>query len=315
MNNTSNIQLGDDELLPPCEIKRKEQTNSSCPPLNSLTGKRVLITGAGSGIGRATALVLARAGALIALMGRTESELLEVFDEIGGSIAGHTVVKADVSNEVFDEIGGSIAGHTVVKADVSNENEMVAAFDSISRTWDSLDCVVANAGINGVWAPLENLQIHEWDETIAINLRGTFITVKLALPHLKKNGGSVIVVSSINGNRIFSNSGATAYSCSKAAQVAFAKMTALELAKDRIRVNVVCPGAIDTKIDDSAERRGVEALHLPVEFPDGDVPLNQGRPGTADDVARTIWFLASDLSSHISGTEIYVDGAQSLLQG
>ena len=293
MNNTSTIRLGDDELLPPCEIKRKEQTNLSCPPLNSLTGKRVLITGAGSGIGRATALVLARAGALIALMGRTESELLEVFDEIGGSIVGHTVVKADVSNE----------------------NEMVAAFESISRTWDSLDCVVANAGINGVWAPLENLQIHEWDETIAINLRGTFITVKLALPHLKKNGGSVIVVSSINGNRVFSNSGATAYSCSKAAQVAFAKMTALELAKDRIRVNIVCPGAIDTKIDDSAERRGVEALHLPVEFPDGDVPLNQGRPGTADDVARTIWFLASDLSSHISGTEIYVDGAQSLLQG
>jgi len=293
MNNTSTIRLGDDELLPPCETKRKEQTSLSCPPLNSLTGKRVLITGAGSGIGRATALVLARAGALIALMGRTESELLEVFDEIGGSIVGHTVVKADVSNE----------------------NEMVAAFESISRTWDSLDCVVANAGINGVWAPLENLQIHEWDETIAINLRGTFITVKLALPHLKKNGGSVIVVSSINGNRVFSNSGATAYSCSKAAQVAFAKMTALELAKDRIRVNIVCPGAIDTKIDDSAERRGVEALHLPVEFPDGDVPLNQGRPGTADDVARTIWFLASDLSSHISGTEIYVDGAQSLLQG
>ncbi|MBC8002908.1 MAG: SDR family oxidoreductase [Opitutaceae bacterium] len=193
--------------------------------------------------------------------------------------------------------------------------EMIAAYESVGRVWESLDVVVANAGINGVWAPLDKLEVHEWDQTLAINLRGTFLTVKLALPLLKKRGGSVIVVSSIIGNRIFSNSGATAYSCSKAAQVAFAKMTALELARDDIRVNVVCPGAIDTKIDDSTERRDIGSLHLPVEFPAGDVPLTRGRPGVAEDVAEAIWLLASDLSRHVSGTEIYVDGAQSLLQG
>lgn len=260
---------------------------------SSLKGKRALVTGAGSGIGRATAITLAAAGAEVALLGRTPDEL----------------------QEVLKEAGGEKAGHRIITADISDEKEMIAGYQELGRTWRSVDIVVANAGINGVWAPLENLEVSEWDETLAVNLRGTFLTVKLAMPLMKKKGGSVIVVSSINGNRIFSNSGATAYSCSKAGQVAFAKMIALELAKDRIRVNVVCPGAIKTNIDDSTERRDTDSLHLPVEFPEGDVPLTQGSPGSAEDVAKTIWYLASDLSSHVSGTEIYIDGAQSLLQG
>jgi NAD(P)-dependent dehydrogenase (short-subunit alcohol dehydrogenase family) len=260
---------------------------------SSLKGKRALVTGAGSGIGRATAITLAAAGAEVALLGRTPDEL----------------------QEVLKEIGGGKTGHRIIAADISSEEEMIQAYQEIGKAWKHLDIVVANAGINGVWAPLEDLEVSEWDETLAVNLRGTFLTVKLAVPLLKKKGGSVIVVSSINGNRIFSNSGATAYSCSKAGQVAFAKMIALELAKDRIRVNVVCPGAIKTNIDDSTERRATDDLHLPVEFPQGDVPLTQGSPGSAEDVAKTIWYLSSDLSSHVSGTEIYIDGAQSLLQG
>jgi len=265
----------------------------SLPLENIMSGKRALVTGAGSGIGRATALALAKAGAKVVLLGRSDDELVKVFQELGGDEAGHHRILADVSSEI----------------------DMIAAYESVGRFWESLDVVVANAGINGVWAPLGKLEVGEWDETLAINLRGTFLTVKLALPLLKLRGGSVVVVSSINGNRIFSNSGATAYACSKAAQVAFAKMTALELAKDGIRVNVVCPGAIETSIDDSTERRNIDALHLPVQFPSGDVPLTWGKPGAAEDVAETILFLASDSSRHISGTEIYVDGAQSLLQG
>lgn len=266
----------------------KEKTISK-----NMLGKRAVVTGAGSGIGRAAAQALAGAGAEVVLLGRTSDELAQVLKEIGGKEKGH---------------------HYVV-ADVAEEKEMLAAYEKISGFWDSVDAVVANAGINGVWAPLHELEVHEWDQTLGINLRGTFLTVKLALPLLKKNGGSVIVVSSVNGNRIFSNSGATAYSCSKAAQVAFAKMTALELAKDHIRVNVVCPGAIKTNIDDSTERRDMDSLHLPVEYPDGDVPLTEGKPGLAEDVADVILFLASPQSGHVSGTEIYVDGAQSLLQG
>lgn len=259
----------------------------------TITDQRALVTGAGSGIGRATAVAFARAGASVTLFGRTVEKL----------------------EEALGEIGGAEAGHVVLQADVSDEAALAAAYEKLAGVWDSLDVVVVNAGINGVWVSLDELKVEEWDQTLAVNLRGTFLTVKLALPFLRKNGGSVIVISSVNGTRMFSNTGATAYSCSKAAQVAFTKMTALELASDRIRVNVVCPSAITTSIDDSTERRELEKLRLPVEFPKGEIPLTDGRPGPAEAVARTIWFLASDASCHISGTEIYVDGAQSLLQG
>lgn len=260
-----------------------------------LSGKTALVTGAGSGIGRAAAHLLAKSGAKVALVSRTPEEILKVLKEIGGEKKGHFALEADVGDEA----------------------QMLAAYQAVKKHWKHLDIVVANAGINGVWAPLEEIAVEEWDQTLGINLRGTFLTVKLALPLLRtgKKGGSVVVIASINGTRVFSNSGATAYSCSKAAQVAFTKMTALELAKDRIRVNVVCPGAIKTNIDDSTERRNLKGLHLPVKFPEGDVPLTGGSPGTAEQVAQLISFLASDAASHITGTEIFIEGGQSLLQG
>jgi NAD(P)-dependent dehydrogenase (short-subunit alcohol dehydrogenase family) len=259
----------------------------------ALNGRKAVVTGGGSGIGRATALLMAKAGAKVALIGHTTDEILKVLDEIGGEESGHFAVQADVGNEI----------------------EMIAAYESVARHWDRLDILVANAGINGVWAPLDQIEVDEWDLTLGTNLRGTFLTVKLALPLLKARGGSVIVVSSINGTRVFSNSGATAYACSKAAQVAFTKMIALELAKDHIRVNVVCPGAIRTKIEESTERREIDDLHLPVVFPDGDIPLTGGEPGSAHQVAQLIAFLASDAAGHITGTEIFIEGGQSLLQG
>jgi NAD(P)-dependent dehydrogenase (short-subunit alcohol dehydrogenase family) len=80
-------------------------------------------------------------------------------------------------------------------------------------------------------------------------------------------------------------------------------------------VNTICPGAIATSIDDNTEHRDLEALRARVKFPDGEVPLTRGRPGTADQVAELAWFLSSDLARHISGTEVFIDGAQSLLQG
>jgi NAD(P)-dependent dehydrogenase (short-subunit alcohol dehydrogenase family) len=114
---------------------------------------------------------------------------------------------------------------------------------------------------------------------------------------------------------VFSNSGASAYSSSKAGQVAFAKMAAVELARDRIRVNVVCPGAIDTEIGDNTEHRHTDGLRIPVQFPEGRIPLTGDQPGTSDQVAELICFLASDAASHITGTEVWIDGAESLLVG
>lgn len=258
-----------------------------------LTRKVALITGAGSGIGKAAALLLAREGARVAALSRTK-------DEVGQTVAD------------IQRAGGKAM---VVIADVSQPDQMQRAVQQTVDEWGRLDIVFANAGINGVWAPLEELEPDEWDRTLDTNLKGTFLTVKYAVPYLKRQGGSVIVTSSVNGTRIFSNTGATAYSCSKAAQVAFTKMVALELAPHKVRVNVICPGAIETNIDENTEQRDLEQVRIPVEYPEGSQPLTGGKSGTAEQVAQLVLFLASDASSHITGTEIWIDGAESLLRG
>lgn len=258
-----------------------------------LKGKVALITGGSSGIGKAAALLLAKEGAKVCITSRSEEELQAAVEEI-------------------EQAGGQAI---FAKADVANPEEMEQAIAKTMQSFGQLDVVFANAGINGVWAPIEELAPEEWDKTLNINLRGTFLTVKYAIPHLKKNGGSIIITASVNGTRIFSNAGATAYSCSKAGQVAFTKMAALELAQHRIRVNVVCPGWIETEIEGTTEKRHLEQIRVPVEYPAGVVPLTNGGPGKAEQVGQLVLFLASDDASHITGTEVWIDGAESLLQG
>ena len=125
----------------------------------------------------------------------------------------------------------------------------------------------------------------------------------------------MIITSSVNGTRIFSNSGATAYSCSKAAQLTFAKMTAVELARYKIRVNTICPGWIQTNIGQNTERRDSQSIRHPVHFPEGSIPLTGGKPGSVEQIAQLVLFLGSDSSSHITGTEMWIDGGQSLVVG
>ncbi len=259
-----------------------------------LNGKVALVTGAGSGLGKAAAQLLAKEGARVAGLGRTEDEIDKTINEIAVN-------------------GGEAIS---VEADISQPEQMKKAVQQVIDRWGRLDIVFANAGINGKWAPIEELEPEDWDKTLNINLKGTFLTVKYAVPHLKKQGGSIIVTSSVNGTRMFSNTGASAYSSSKAGQVAFTKMIALELAKYKIRANVICPGWIESNIDQNTEMsESLEREKVPVNYPEGSVPLTDGQPGSADDVAQLVLFLASDASKHISGTEVWIDGAQSLLQG
>jgi NAD(P)-dependent dehydrogenase (short-subunit alcohol dehydrogenase family) len=257
-----------------------------------LAGKVAVITGAGSGIGQSAALLLAQAGAKIGTIDRTPESGQETVDKI--------------------QANGGEAISTV--ADISQSDQVEQAMQTIAQQWGRIDIVFANAGINGVWAPIEELSAEEWDKTLSVNLKGTFLTVKFATPYLKQQGGSVIITASVNGTRMFSNTGATAYACSKAAQVAFAKMMALELAKHKVRVNVVCPGAISTEIEDNTDREDLARVREPVEFPEGHIPLTDGKPGSAEQVAQLVLFLASDAASHIAGTEIWIDGAESLLK-
>lgn len=252
-----------------------------------------LVTGAGSGIGRATARMLAAEGAWVGALGRRAETIGPVADEIRAA--------------------GGVALPLV--ADVSEAASMQAAIEQLMVTWGRLELVVANAGINGVWAPIDELEPEEWDRTIAVNLRGTYLTFHYAVPYLRKQGGAVVVVSSGQGTRTFSVPGSTAYACTKAAQVALTKKMALELARHRIRVNVVCPGSTDTQINESKVTRSLEKITLPIEFPQGKMLLTGGKKATSEQVARLVLFLLSDEADVITGSEVWIDGAMSLMQG
>ncbi len=259
--------------------------------VKDLDGKVALVTGAGSGIGRATAVLLARRGATVVPLGHSQDSA------------------DDVAEEIRQDGGTALP----VAADVADPDAVRDVLARVEQELGRLDVVVANAGVNGVWAPLDELAPEEWASTIATNLTGTFHTVRFAVPLLVRQGGAVVVVSSINGTRTFSNSGASAYATSKAGQVAFARMAAVELGPRGVRVNTVCPGAIDTEIDDNTEQRHTDDLGVPAHFPAGQIPLTGQEPGVAAQVADAIAYLVSDAASHVTGTEIFVDGGQSLV--
>jgi NAD(P)-dependent dehydrogenase (short-subunit alcohol dehydrogenase family) len=259
--------------------------------MGMLEGKVAFITGAASGIGKGTALRFAAEGARVGLA--------DMMDDEGQRVRAEIEHKAE----------RAIYAH----CDVSNPEQVRRAIDRTAEQFGRLDVVFANAGINGVWTPIEELKPEEWDKTLDTNLKSTFLTVKYAIPHLRRaGGGSVIITSSINGNRKFSNPGATAYATSKAGQVAFMKMAALELSRYQIRVNAVCPGAIHTSIDERTQKRDTEKVEIKVELPEGKPGVNAGQ-GEPIDVADAVLFLASDMSRHVSGVELYVDGGSSLM--
>ena len=257
-----------------------------------LNGKVAFITGAASGIGRSAAIRFAREGAKVAIADTDEGDGATVCQEI-------------------KRAGGSAI---FVQCDVSDSGQVKNAIDRTVKEFGRLDIVFANAGINGVWAPLEELKPEEWDKTHAINLRGTFLTLHHSIAHLKRQGGgSIIITSSVNGTRTFSNPGASAYSTTKAGQVALMKMAALELGRHDIRVNAICPGKIHTNIEESTKKRHTEQIGIKIELPQGS-PAIDGGQGEPEEVADTCLFLASEMSRHVSGVEIFVDGGASLLR-
>ncbi|WP_044478467.1 SDR family oxidoreductase [Paenibacillus antibioticophila] len=256
-------------------------------------GKTAIVTGAGSGIGKAAAIKLASEGAKVAL-----------FDLLND----RTHTTEHQINQIYRGVSRAF------DVDISDPQRVEKAVNEAVEAFGGIDIVFANAGINGTLAPVEEMSFEDWERTMRINLNGTFLTVKYTVPHLKRQGGgSIIITSSINGNDRFSGFGMTAYSTTKAGQVAFSKMAALELAKFKIRVNSICPGAIATNIDSSTEVSDeLDGIVIPVEYPEGSQPLADG-PGQPENVADLVAFLASDESKHITGARIVIDGAESLL--
>lgn len=257
-----------------------------------LADRVIIVTGGSEGIGEGIAKFSAKCGAKVAIMARDEDEM-------------ESVVKA------IRSVGGDAMW---AAADVTNSDQVSAAVEKIAKQFGRIDGLVANAGINGTWAPIDEITPDEWRKTIDVNLTGTYLSIHHSVSHLRKQKrGSIVIMSSINGTRTFSNEGASAYAASKAGQFALAQMLALELAPSKIRVNVICPGAIESEIHDKTNRENLEKIETPIEYPEGDIPLTRGVFGKPEQVASMVAFLMSDLSSHITGTPVWIDGGQSLI--
>ena len=247
-----------------------------------LDGRIALVTGATSGIGRATAQRLATEGARVALVGRDVETL------------------ADVARSVRDAGGDAFE----VRADVMSEADAQRAVEETLGHFGGLDVLVNAAGIisNGT---VENTPLADWDAMMNVNLRSVFQLMQLAVPHLEKRPGNVVNVSSVTGLRAFP--GVLAYCVSKAGVDQLTRCAALELAPKGIRVNAVNPGVVVTNIH---KRGGMaeEAYAAFLEHSKKTHPL--GRVGAAEEVAELILFLASDRASWITGATHSIDGGR-----
>jgi NAD(P)-dependent dehydrogenase (short-subunit alcohol dehydrogenase family) len=251
------------------------------------------VTGAGSGIGEASARRLARDGFAVAVVD----------------------VRQDAAASVAEDIL-SAGGHAIpVVADVRDETSVAEGISRTVAAFGLLTTVFANAGINGMQCPIEEMTLDEWRATMDTNLTGTFLTVKHAIPHLRAaGGGSIIVTASVNGTKLFSLPGYACYSTSKGGQAIFGRMAAGELARWDIRVNTICPGAIRTNIGERTYRRNLDKVTWDLKMPE-KWPPHLGRPADASEVADLVAFLASDESKYITGAEIVIDAGLTILRG
>jgi NAD(P)-dependent dehydrogenase (short-subunit alcohol dehydrogenase family) len=246
--------------------------------MGRLEGKIAVVTGANSGIGLASAKRFAAEGAQVVITGRRQSELDKAVDIIGGDVLA-------------------------VQGDISNLGDLDRLFDTVRSAKGRIDVLFANAGL-GELEPLGNISEESFDKTFDVNVKGTLFTVQKALP-LMKAGGSIILTGSttgVKGTQAFS-----VYSASKAAIRNFARSWALDLKGSGIRVNVLSPGPTETPgLMNALGRTGM-----------GDAVVAGliaqtalGRMGEADEVAAVALFLASDDSSLMTGSEVFVDAGQ-----
>jgi NAD(P)-dependent dehydrogenase (short-subunit alcohol dehydrogenase family) len=250
---------------------------STNPSPRRLAGKIALVTGGNSGIGLATAKRFVMEGAYVFITGRRQAELETAVAEIGSNVEG-------------------------LQGDISNLADLDRLFAVIKDRKGRLDTLFANAGF-GEFLPLGQITEAHFDKIFGINVKGTLFTVQKALP-LMPDGATIVIngsIASIKGPPAFG-----VYSATKAALRSFARTWSVDLKDRKIRVNVVSPGTVITPGYKNSLRLNDEQIARMEADTTGTAPL--GRPGTPDEVAKAVVFLASEESSYIAGVELFVDG-------
>ncbi|WP_101295783.1 SDR family oxidoreductase [Halegenticoccus soli] len=246
----------------------------------SLSGKSVIVTGAGSGMGCAVSRRFATRGAAVACVD----------------------VDADAAEATATEIEREGGVALAVEADVSRADEVEAMVDRTVEAFGGLDVLHNNAGVPQRATPVEEVAVDEWDRILDVNLKSAFLGVKYAVPHLREGGGAILNTASTAAIR--PRTGLSAYVASKGGMVALTKQLAYELAPD-VRVNAICPVATDTPMlaDFAGEDLSVEGMRE-------TIPL--GRLAVPGDIAAAAVFLASDDAAMITGTALEVDGGRDI---
>lgn len=246
----------------------------------SLNGKTALVTGGSRGIGRSIALILA---------------------DLGADVAITYASSVDAANAVKEEMESYGRRAKALQADAVSYEKAEGVVSEVTDDWEKLDILVNNAGITR-----DNLILRmneeQWDQVLDTNLKSVFNYSKaVAKPMMRNRGGSIINISSVVG--LNGNAGQSNYAASKAGIIGFTKSYAKELASRNIRANVVAPGYITTEMTGELDDDILEGIQ-------NETPL--GRPGEAEEIAHTVAFLASDLSSYITGETIRVDGGMAM---
>jgi NAD(P)-dependent dehydrogenase (short-subunit alcohol dehydrogenase family) len=248
-----------------------------------LAGRVAIVTGAGSGIGRAGAAILAREGATLVIADR------------------HAASGEATAREIEAKGGRALA----LQTDVGDDRQLDSLVQKTVEAFGRIDILHSHAGIQ-VEGPLEEVEPDGMDASWRINVRAHFRLARLVMPHMRAQGaGSIIVTSSNSG--VFYDQGMIAYATSKHAAVAMVKQIAIDYGKYNVRVNALCPGWVDTPFNDAFTRQmgGREAL---IRYIKEKIPM--GRFASVDEIAEAILFLASDRSSFMTGHALVVDGGE-----
>ena len=244
-----------------------------------LTDKVALVTGGSRGIGFAIAKILSDNGATVVITSKNLEKIKQAEAKISNSFG--------------------------ITCNIKKKNEVQNVLDQTIKKFGKLDILVNNAGIFPKIKLLHEIEEEEWNEVLDVNLTGQFRFTKEAIPHLQKTSGCIINISSDAGLKAYQGFNADAYSASKAALIVLTKCWALEYAKNKIRVNCICPGVVDTDMTKPFLKNQKD-----IEFMNNEHPL--GRIGQPEEIGKSVLYFASDDALWITGAILTVDGGESI---